>query len=126
MTTLLTIDDEISINIIMQSYFERRYHVVSVNNGLEGLRWLEEGGQPDAVIADLNMPEMDGLEFIRALKGSEVFSHIPLIVLSSEESSTKKIECLRAGADDYMAKPFNPEELEVRIEKQLYLVRTRV
>ena len=65
------------------------------------------------------MPNLDGIELIKRLKESGYFKDIPVIVLSSKEGSEDRIQCLRLGADDYMVKPFNPEELLVRIEKTL-------
>jgi DNA-binding response OmpR family regulator len=65
------------------------------------------------------MPEMDGFEFIKHIRASGFFKEIPLIVLSSYENSSTRINCLRLGADDYMVKPFNPEELEARVENMV-------
>jgi DNA-binding response OmpR family regulator len=70
------------------------------------------------------MPKMGGLEFIKKVKESGYFSEIPIIVLSCRDSSLDRIECLKAGAVDYMVKPFNPEELLIRIENILQKIPT--
>jgi DNA-binding response OmpR family regulator len=77
---------------------------------------MQQGVIPDVIIADVNMPEINGLEFIRQIRSSGFFKDVPLIMLSGNEGSSDKIKCLKAGADDYLIKPFNPEELEARID----------
>ncbi len=71
---------------------------------------------PDIIIADVNMPDVGGIEFIMQIRSSGFFRDVPLIMLSGNEKSEDKIKSLKAGADDYMTKPFNPEELEARID----------
>ena len=62
------------------------------------------------------MPDVGGIEFIMQIRSSGFFRDVPLIMLSGNEKSEDKIKSLKAGADDYMTKPFNPEELEARID----------
>ncbi len=114
--TLLALDDEMSILKILDFYFNKSYNVVAKQNGKEALEWMQQGVIPDVIIADVNMPEINGLEFIRQIRASGFFKDVPLIMLSGNEGSSDKIKCLRAGADDYLIKPFNPEELEARID----------
>ena len=114
--TLLALDDEMSILKILDFYFNKTYNVVAKQNGKEALEWMQQGVIPDVIIADVNMPEINGLEFIRQIRSSGFFRDVPLIMLSGNEGSTDKIKCLKAGADDYLIKPFNPEELEARID----------
>jgi two-component system, chemotaxis family, chemotaxis protein CheY len=114
--TLLAIDDVNSTLDIINCALCKNYSVVKMPNGKEALDWMQEGNLPDLIISDLYMPEMDGFEFIKHIRASGFFKDIPLIVLSSYESSATRINCLRLGADDYMVKPFNPEELEARVE----------
>jgi DNA-binding response OmpR family regulator len=114
--TLLALDDELSILKILDFYFNKTYNVVAKQNGKEALEWMQQGVIPDVIIADVNMPEINGLEFIRQIRSSGFFKDVPLIMLSGNEGSTDKIKCLKAGADDYLIKPFNPEELEARID----------
>ncbi len=114
--TLLALDDELSILKILDFYFNKTYTVVAKQNGKEALEWMQQGVIPDVIIADVNMPEINGLEFIRQIRASGFFKDVPLIMLSGNEGSSDKIKCLKAGADDYLIKPFNPEELEARID----------
>ena len=113
--TLLTIDDEVSIQQILQHYFKDTFTVITKSNGKEGLIWMQEGHIPDVIIADIDMPEMNGYEFIEHVRLSGLLSEIPLIMLSGNEGSENRIRCLESGADDYLVKPFNPRELAARI-----------
>jgi two-component system chemotaxis response regulator CheY len=121
--TLLALDDEISILKILDVYFGKSFNVVAKKNGKEALEWMQQGVIPDVIVADINMPELDGIAFIRQIRSSGFFKEIPLVILSGNEESSEKIKCLKAGADDYLIKPFNPEELEVRIENILRRLR---
>ncbi|MFY7732965.1 MAG: response regulator transcription factor [Bacteroidia bacterium] len=113
--TLLALDDELSILKILDFYFGKTFNVVSKTDGISALEWMQQGQLPDVIIADVNMPDMNGMEFIAQIRNSGFFKDIPLIMLSGNEGSADKIKCLKAGADDYLVKPFNPEELEARI-----------
>lgn len=114
--TLLALDDEISILKILDFYFGKSYTVVSKSDGKAALEWMQQGVIPDIIVADVNMPDLNGLDFIKQIRASGFFKDIPLIMLSGNESSADKIKCLKAGADDYLVKPFNPEELEARMD----------
>ncbi len=101
--------------MIIDFVFGKKYKVVQKNNGLEAMEWLQEGNMPDVIVADMNMPEMNGFEFILQIRSSGIYRDLPLIMLSGNENTADRIKCLNAGADDYLVKPFNPEELEARI-----------
>jgi DNA-binding response OmpR family regulator len=116
---LLVIDDEPSIRLILEYYFASQFDVVSKSNGLDAMNWLQDGNIADVIVADVDMPYMNGSEFIRQIRASFLYKDIPLIMLSGKDSSRDKIKCLKEGADDYVVKPFNPEELDIRIENIL-------
>ena len=113
---LLAVDDEKTILKLLELYFANKCQVVCKTNGKEALGWLQSGNLPDIIVADIKMPEIDGIEFIQHVRTSGFFREIPLITLSGNDSTSDKIKCLRAGADDYVVKPFNPEELDARID----------
>lgn len=121
--TLLIIDDEPSICIILEQCFRSDFQVVLKTNGRDAIGWLEEAGEPDVIVADYAMPIMDGLDFIKWLRASPLHKHIPLVILSGKHETSSKIKCLKHGADDYVVKPFNPEELELRVKKLLIRVK---
>ncbi len=113
---ILVIDDELSIRILLENFLKKEYDVVTKNDGLDALTWMEEGNLPDLIVADIQMPNLDGYEFIKNVRASGFFKDIPMIMLSGIESSSEKVKCLKLGANDYIVKPFNPEELSIRIE----------
>jgi DNA-binding response OmpR family regulator len=113
--TLLALDDELSILKILDFYFGKTYNVISKTDGNSAVEWMQQGQLPDVIVADVNMPDMNGMEFIAQIRTSGFFKDIPLIMLSGNEGTADKIKCLKAGADDYWVKPINPEELEARI-----------
>lgn len=115
--TLLVVDDEPAIQLILEHFFSHEYKVVLTANGQEALEWLRQDLPVDVIVADYEMPVMNGLDFVRELRAAAAHEHTPLLMLSGTDETSKKIQCLRQGADDYLIKPFNPEELEIRIKK---------
>ena len=116
---ILAIDDENSIRFIIENTFNKDFDVVTMSNGMDALFYLQSGNMPDVIICDLEMPVLNGIEFVRRLRESGFFEEIPLIMLSGKEESADKIRCFEMGADDYVLKPFNPRELLVRIKRRL-------
>ncbi len=119
MKKVLVVDDKSSISDLIVQLLKPSYEVEPRSNGMEAMAYLQDGYLPDLIISDLEMPQMTGFELIQSVRESGFFSEIPIIILSSRDSSEDRIKCLKLGADDYMMKPFNPEELLIRIEKTL-------
>ncbi|TAF56949.1 MAG: response regulator [Sphingobacteriia bacterium] len=113
---IVVVEDELTMQMILKKYLGSLYQVELFSDGLEALSYLQKGNLPDLIISDLNTPEMGGLELTKQVRASGFFGAIPIIILSGEESSEKIIQCLEAGADDYLVKPFNPKELEARLK----------
>jgi two-component system chemotaxis response regulator CheY len=113
--TILIIDDSKSILSVVSYIFASKFNVVKKLNGREALDWMQEGNLPDIIVSDLNMPELDGFELLKHLKSSGLYEDIPVIILSSTDNTIDKVKCLKMGADDYIVKPFNPEELDARV-----------
>jgi DNA-binding response OmpR family regulator len=109
---LVADDDERILNFLSVRLKSAGYEVVTAGNGIQAVDQVREH-TPDLVILDLMMPEMDGLEAMRELRA---FSATPVIMLTARGADDEKIRGLKLGADDYLAKPFNPEELIARIE----------
>jgi len=118
---VLIIDDEAIMRKLLEQILKEKYQVIAMENGKEALEWMYSGNIPDLVVADLNMPEINGFEYIRRVRESGFFNDLPLIVLSGEESSAERIKSLKLGANDYLVKPFNPEELSLRIDNLIRL-----
>ncbi len=117
--SVLLVDDKQEIAKIIMLYLSSTYKVSYKENPLKAIAWLQEGNLPDLIISDLNMPEMSGEEFRYYLKANDMFSHIPVLILSSVESSSNRIRLFEEGAEDFILKPFNPEELRVRVKRIL-------
>ena len=117
--SVLLVDDKQEIAKIIMLYLSSTYKVSYKENPLKAIAWLQEGNLPDLIISDLNMPEMSGEEFLVYLKANDMFSPIPVLILSSVESSSNRIRLFEEGAEDFILKPFNPEELRVRVKRIL-------
>ena len=117
--SMLAIDDEQSILLILQNYFKSDFTVETKPNGKEALAWIQQGNVPDIIVADINMPEMDGYTFIKHIRSSGFLQNIPMVMLSGSDSTENKLRCLESGADDFMVKPFNPRELSARVKSIL-------
>ncbi len=114
---ILLVDDKEAIAKIVGICLAADFDSVYFDTPLKGIAWLQEGNMPDIIISDIKMPDMRGDEFLYYLKHNELFKDIPVIMLSSEDSSTERIKLLENGADDYIVKPFNPMELKIRVSK---------
>ena len=114
---ILLVDDKATIGKVASVYLGKDYDFTYREDPIKAIEWLNEGNIPDLIISDIRMPLMTGDEFLRYMKNNELFKSIPIIMLSSEESTTERIRLLEEGAEDYILKPFNPLELKVRIKK---------
>lgn len=112
---VVIVEDDFPIKTLISKVLEYNFEVTAFDNGVDALAYLQKGELPDIIISDLNTPELNGYDLLVQLKTSSFFNAIPVIILSGEEGSQTRIKCLEAGADDYIVKPFNPRELEVRI-----------
>lgn len=119
MSKILFVDDKPTIGKVLQVYLGRDNDLVYFEDPIQAIEWLNEGNEPSLIISDIRMPKMDGGEFLRYLKSNSLFKHIPVVMLSSEDSTTERINLLEAGAEDYILKPFNPMELRARIKRFL-------
>ena len=106
-------------NLYFSIYLMSDYDVQWLPDGLQGVKWLQAGNTPDLIISDIRMPGMRGDDFLEWIKQNELFRHIPVIMLSSEDSTSERIRLLEIGAVDYIVKPFNPMELKIRVKKIL-------
>lgn len=121
---LMIVEDNADVARFIKSCLADDYRVMTASNGIEGFEkmYIEE---PDLIICDVMMPEMDGLEFTRKLKSDIRTCHIPVILLTALSTHEQKIEGLETGADSYIAKPFNKKHLQVRV-RQLIESRQKI
>lgn len=119
MASILVVDDDIDVaETIKRSLSNRGYAVDVVYNGVEALEAVEER-HPHLIILDVIMPHMDGIEVCRRLRQNPQTAPIPIIFLTAMGRLTDKLEGFKAGADDYITKPFNLRELEMRVQAVL-------
>ncbi|WP_426564497.1 response regulator [Angustibacter sp. McL0619] len=112
MTTILVVDDEPQIlRALAINLRARHYTVVTAADGADALA-LAGRHNPDLVVLDLGLPDMDGVEVVRGLRG---WTSAPIVILSGRSDSADKVEALDAGADDYVTKPFSVDELLARL-----------
>ena len=111
-TVLVVDDDERILDFLRPKLRSTGYKVLTASNGVEALE-IAKSQELDLLVLDLMMPEMDGFEMLKELRG---FSGAPVIILSARGNDIDKIRGLKLGADDYLPKPFNPDELIARIE----------
>jgi two-component system phosphate regulon response regulator PhoB len=117
--TILLIEDEEDVSDLIRYHLKKsKYRVLSAADGLEGLRLASEE-RPDAVILDVMLPRLNGFEVAKRMKGDPSTASIPLLILSAKGESEHRIKGLELGADDYLAKPFSPKELLLRIKALL-------
>jgi len=122
---VLVVDDDPVLLRMVQTFLqssEDPYDVFLANSGKEALR-VARAEIPDLVLLDLMMPEMDGIEVCVQLRANRSTYLIPVIMLTASALHDHRLEALRTGVDDYLSKPFDPEELEVRIQSLIRRVR---
>ncbi|WP_181308565.1 two-component regulator propeller domain-containing protein [Rufibacter sp. XAAS-G3-1] len=112
--SVLVVEDNDNLRKFISQMFQDEYHVLEAAHGQEGLE-LAQRHVPDIIISDVMMPEMDGIEFCALVKSNLETSHIPFILLTARTSQQYKYEGLETGADDYLNKPFNVQELTFKV-----------
>jgi len=116
MRTILVVEDEPQIAGIVRDYLEHAgFAVLAAGDGASGLA-LARARRPDALVLDLGLPRIDGLDVIRALRRE---SSVPIVILTARGDETDRVTGLELGADDYVVKPFSPKELVARVRAVL-------
>ncbi len=116
---LLLIDDDPNLILLVKDYLEfRGYEVVPSSNGREALEIMKTY-MPDLIICDVMMPEMDGYTFVETIRSNMQTDWVPVIFLSARGQTADRVRGLTTGADVYMVKPFEPEELVAQVESSL-------
>ena len=120
---LLLIDDDPNLILLVKDYLEfRGYNVDTAENGREALQVLDRN-VPDMIICDIMMPEMDGYSLVKHIREESTTNRIPVLFLSAKGQSQDRVKGLSEGADIYMSKPFEPEELVAQVESSLKQIK---
>jgi pilus assembly protein CpaE len=114
MRVLLIDDEQFYFKLIRKTLSEAEYNLEYAKSGSEGLSKIP-AFQPDMLIVDLKLPEMDGFEILERLRRDPKYAHMPVIVITAKDELSEKLRAFELGADDYLVKPFQPEELVARM-----------
>ena len=120
---LLVVDQSDSTKIILDHFLGKEFDIIQKSNGYEAIDFLNSGIDIDFLITELNLPLLSGKELIKKLRESHLFSSLPILLLTASSESKDRIECMNLGADNYIEKPFNPFEIQARINAVLRLCR---
>ena len=117
---LLIIDDNADVRDYLKTCLERDYQITTANNGAKGIKKALQN-VPDLVLSDVMMPEKDGFEVCQTLKQDVATSHIPIVLLTAKADVSSRLEGLEHGADGYLSKPFNEDELKYLLRNLIRL-----
>ena len=116
--TILTVDDSRSMrDLLKHALTSQGFAVTQAVNGVDGLAVLSGGPVPDVIITDINMPEMNGFEFIENVRKTDAYKGIPILVLTTESDAAKKDRARKAGATGWVVKPFDTIKLADAIRR---------
>ncbi|NNE29035.1 MAG: response regulator [Saprospiraceae bacterium] len=113
---ILIIEDESSLRLLLGKYLSKFFEVNTKKDGLEALSWMSQGNIPDAVILDMEMPRLNGAEFLLNIRSSGFFKHLPVIVVSGSSDKDLPGRMLKLGANTFIEKPLNP----IKVKETIY------
>ena len=116
---ILAIDDSKAIRFLLQTVLGRDYQVVTVPDGYSAMYYLSHRNQPDLIIVDPQLPDMENWELIQQLSSSGMYGDIPVLVLSGLDKKETEMKCLEYGVAQFFLKPFNPVDLLAAIQSEV-------
>lgn len=120
MTKILVVDDSRTMRqMVVFSLKKAQFETAEACDGVEAYEWAQQN-LVDLVLSDVNMPNMNGIELIKKLRGLANYRFVPILMLTTESSDERKMEGKSAGATGWIVKPFNPEKLIVTINKVIH------
>lgn len=123
---ILVIEDHESLRLLLGSMLNKDYNVVTKRDGLDGMAWLSKGNCPDLIILDMQMPHLNGIQFLQNLRHSGFFRYIPVVILSGNDDEEEINLTFKLGVKAYLKKPFNPSILKETIQRILVESRPSV
>ncbi len=117
--SILVIEDHDSIRLLLERFLSKRFTVTCKGDGFDALAWLSYGNIPDLIILDMSMPRLSGLDFLNNIRTSGLFRDIPVLIVSGEKDNKVIQKCKDLGIDGFIPKPFNPIDLDEKINMVL-------
>ncbi len=117
--TILIVDDDQNLRMLLEYVLRKHYQVVTREDGLSAMAWMSSGHIPDLIISDVDMPHLNGYEFLLQLRASGYFRNIPVVMLSGYNDGEVVTRCTDSGAVGFLYKPFNPDEVLKTIQVHL-------
>ncbi len=118
-TKILIIDDHDAVRLLLGLTLKDKYNVITKRDGIDGMAWLAAGNIPDLIILDMQMPRLNGLDFLKQLRSSGMFKLIPVLLVSANDNEREITESFDLGILDFISKPFNPVKLKEKIHQAL-------
>lgn len=125
MQTILIIDDEVTNISVLNELLQPHYNVLFAKDGQTGIKIATSTSRPDLILLDIIMPDVDGYQVIKLLKGDEYTNKIPVIFITAKGQEEDEARGFELGAVDYITKPFKPVVVKARIKSHLELKRHR-
>ena len=113
---LLIVDDEIAVRLLLEHYLSEDYDVISKVDGEDAFSWIDSGNKPDLVLADIEMPKLDGFELLIKIREKYSAADIPYLVVSGKSKQDNYLKSYQLGANDYISKPFSASELKKKVD----------
>lgn len=114
----VSVEDDADLALLLEFILQREgYQVESYRDGRAAQQRLSSGPPPGLVVLDLKLPYVDGFELIACVRGQAEWGRVPLLMLTAQDREEDIVRALDAGADDYLVKPFQPEELKARLRR---------
>jgi DNA-binding response OmpR family regulator len=115
---LLIVDDEAQIRLLLKEFLSEEFDTETATNGVEAVS-LARSWHPSVILMDIMMPQMDGIHAVEVLRDEETTRHIPILMLTAMNTSLDRIKAFNLGADDFISKPFEVEELMSRLKSKI-------
>lgn len=113
--SILIVDDDANLRMLLEYVLRKEYEVTTRDDGLSAMAWLAAGNIPDLIIADVDMPKLNGYDLLRQVGASGYFRNVPVVMLSGYDDESMREKCLNQGALDYLLKPFKPESMMAQL-----------
>jgi len=120
MRRVLLIEDDALLCWLLEKILKDKFDVIVMNDGMQAWTWLcSSEKMPDLIVSDLKMPSLGGLELLANINNDGALKHIPVIIHSGYEDSSKRKQCLDLGAFSYLVKPFEPEYFVYEVKRAI-------